>query len=247
MCYGDDAQAPAPPERAPLGSHGEVVLTSADGTRFGAYHADPETASDQAIVILPDARGLHTFYHDLAKRWAEAGRHAIAIDYFGRTAGIGPRGEDFPYREHMRGMDLGKIAEDASAAVAWLRERTGARSVFVVGFCIGGAMSWRQAAAGDDLAGVIGFYGIPSPALDAAPAIASPVLVMAAGKDFTPVEDTRNFADTVRREAGVDVTFELFPDAPHSFFDQAFGQYRADVDRAWRVQLDFLDRHSVPA
>src|SRR5439155_303063 len=106
-----------------FGAHGDVVLQSADGTRFGAFHADPQAPSNRAIVILPDVRGLHSFYKELALRWAEAGLHAVAIDYFGRTAGIGARDEDFPFREHMEKLDVATVAQDAAAAVAWVRER----------------------------------------------------------------------------------------------------------------------------
>jgi carboxymethylenebutenolidase len=91
MCYGDDARPPAPPVSRPVGEHGDLVLTSADGTQFGAYYAHPADGSARAIVILPDVRGLHPFYKELALRFAEAGLHAVAIDYFGRTAGTGSR------------------------------------------------------------------------------------------------------------------------------------------------------------
>src|SRR5882762_5323887 len=101
MCYGDDARPPAPPTRGQVSEHGDLVLTSADGTQFGAYHAHPEGGSARSVVILPDVRGLHTFYRELAVRFAEAGMHAVAIDYFGRTAGIGARDEDFSFREHV--------------------------------------------------------------------------------------------------------------------------------------------------
>ena len=46
-------------------------------------------------MILPDVRGLYRFYVELAERFAAAGHPAIAIDYFGRTAGDEERGEDF--------------------------------------------------------------------------------------------------------------------------------------------------------
>src|SRR5690349_10155456 len=121
MCYGDEARPPAPPVQTEVGDHGDLVLTSADGTQFGAYHASPAAGSERAIVILPDVRGLHQFYKDLALRFAEAGVHAIAIDYFGRTAGIGSRDEEFSYREHVDAAGFETVSEDVGAAVAWLR------------------------------------------------------------------------------------------------------------------------------
>jgi len=244
MCYGDDARPPGPPVLGPVGDHGEVVLESADGTRVGAYHAHPVEPSNRAIVIFPDVRGLHGFYKELALRWAEAGLHAVAFDYFGRTAGIGARDEDFPFRDHMAKIDFGAVARDASAAVAWVRQRTGATAVFTVGFCFGGAMSWRQAAAGDGLAGAIGFYGIPLRVVDVADAVAAPLLILAAGQDFTPVAETEALAERIRGH-GVEVTLQVYPDAPHSFFDRTFAEHRADCVDAWHRMLAFVDRYAV--
>jgi carboxymethylenebutenolidase len=244
MCYGDEARPPAPPVQGLVGEHGDLVLESADGTRFGAYHAHPQDPSNRAIVIFPDVRGLHAFYRDLALRWAEAGLHAVVFDYFGRTAGIGERGEDFPYREHREKIDFATLAQDASAAVAWLREHTQSTAIFTVGFCFGGAMSWRQAASGDDLAGCIGLYGIPSRVTDVAEDISTPLLILAAGQDFTPVPEVEAFADRVRAQ-GVEVAMTVYPDAPHSFFDRTFAQYRDECADAWHQMLAFVDRNAV--
>ena len=68
-------------------------------------HADAAAANSlrelwekSSIVVMPDVRGLHSFYKELAERFAEAGIDAVAIDYFGRTAGDGPRDEGFEYQ-----------------------------------------------------------------------------------------------------------------------------------------------------
>ncbi len=171
--------------------------------------------------------------------FAAAGLSALAFDYFGRTAGRGSRGEDFAYREHVDKLAFSSVASDAATAAAWLRA-SGATSLFTVGFCFGGAMSWRQAAAGDDLRGSIGFYGIPSRVLDVADEITSPLQILAAGQDFTPVAEVSQFADRVRGH-GVDVRMTVYPDAGHSFFDRAFGQHQADVEDAWRQMLSFIE------
>ena len=111
MCFSYDSQPPNLPHhhgdggRLPPGisvtggvaSAQDVVLTSADGTQFAAYIARPQASSGAGIVILPDVRGLFAFYKDLAERFASAGVEAIALDYFGRTAGLTPRGDDFDY------------------------------------------------------------------------------------------------------------------------------------------------------
>jgi carboxymethylenebutenolidase len=243
MCYGDDARPPAPPVQGPVGEHGDIELTSADGTRFGAYEAHPAGGSMRAVVILPDVRGLHTFYKELALRFAEAGMHAVAIDYFGRTAGIGARDEEFPFREHVEKTEAPKIAEDTAAAVARLREHAEVRSVFTVGFCYGGSNSWAQSAAGHGLAGCMGFYGQPARVADLVPQMRAPLLMLAAGADFTPVETVQSFADEARA-AGIEVDVEIFPGAPHSFFDRSFAEHREACARAWTAMLAFVDRRT---
>jgi len=244
MCYGDDALPPAPPVVGPVAEHGDLVLRSADGTAFATYRAHPAAASNRAVVILPDVRGLHGFYKELALRWAEAGLHAMAVDYFGRTAGVGPRDDGFPYQEHREKVEFGNVAQDVSAAIGWLREHTGTTAVFTVGFCFGGAMSWRQAAAGDGLAGAIGFYGVPSRVADRVDAISAPLLILAAGKDFTPVSDVEAFAGRVR-EHGVEVGLQVYPDAPHSFFDKHSAEHREACADAWHRMLAFVDHYAV--
>jgi carboxymethylenebutenolidase len=243
MCYSDDASPPPPPVQQPIGEHGRLELTSADGTRFGAYHAHPGSPSTIGMVILPDVRGLHPFYEQLAQRCAEAGMHAVAIDYFGRTAGIGGRGEDFPFREHVEKMEPPRTAEDVGAAVAWLRGTADVGPIFTVGFCMGGALSWAQSAAGHRLNGCIGFYGVPSRVADRIPDMVAPLLVLAAGQDFTPVAEVERFVDQVRA-AGLAAELHVYPDAPHSFFDRAFAEHRAACADSWARILDFVNRNS---
>jgi len=243
MCYGDDARPPAPPISNPVGAHGDLVLTSGDGTRFAAYEAHPEAPSNRGMVIMPDVRGLHHFYKELAERFAEAGVHAVAIDYFGRTAGLTARDEDFSYREHVEKMDYRTVMLDASAGYDKIRETPGVDAVFTVGFCMGGALSWRQSASPSGYAGNVGFYGIPSRVADVLPDMRSPLLILAAGQDFTPVAETRKFADQVRG-VGPDVDMAVYPNAPHSFFDRTFGEHAEDCADAWRQMLAFMDKHA---
>src|SRR5215475_5861695 len=242
MCYGDDARPPAPPIANPIGHHGDLVLTSADGTRFAAYEAHPQAPSSRGIVVMPDVRGLHHFYKELAQRFAEAGVHAVAIDYFGRSAGLTGRDEDFEYRPHVDQLDYHDVTADASAACDVLRETTGATAVFTVGFCMGGAMSWRQSASPSGYAGNIGFYGIPSRVQDVVPEMHSPLLCLVAGQDFTPVADVEAFADSVRA-VGPTVDMQVYPDAPHSFFDRTFGEHQADCADADRKSTRLNSSH----
>jgi carboxymethylenebutenolidase len=115
--------------------------------------------------------------------------------------------------------------------------------VFTVGFCMGGSISWGQAAAPHGLAGCIGFYGVPSRVAERIPDMRAPLLVLAAGQDFTPVEEVEKFVAEVEA-AGGRAELHVYPDAPHSFFDRAFDQHAAACDDAWRRILDFVDTHA---
>jgi len=93
------------------------------------------------------------------------------------------------------------------------------------------------------LAGCIGFYGGPSKVADLIPLMRSPLLMLAAGADFTPVEEVQAFAEQARAE-GVTVDVSVFEGAPHSFFDRTFAEHADACARAWREMLSFMDAHS---
>src|SRR5271167_1855591 len=137
MCFDLDSEPPIPVISGAAVSHDDLTLESADGTRFAAFAATPEEPVAVGIVILPDVRGLYRFYEELALRFAERGYAAIAIDYFGRSAGVSKRDEEFPYMEHVALTTPEGVQADVGAACAFLRAH-GARSLFSVGCCFGG-------------------------------------------------------------------------------------------------------------
>ena len=119
MCHEPDARTPLPPisGASDLARSADIVLRSSDGTEFAAFEAMTSHDAAPGIVILPDVRGLHPFYRDLAMRSAEAGMHAIAIDYFGRTAGPAKRRDDFEYMPHVEQTAEETVQADVRAAV----------------------------------------------------------------------------------------------------------------------------------
>ena len=245
MCYADDALPPLPPIRGGAAGGRDLILTASDGTRFMAYAARAAQPTGPGIVILPDVRGLHRFYDELADRFAQAGIDAIAIDYFGRTAGAGARDESFEFRSHVEKTTPEGIRADVAAAIAHLRSTDGGavRAVFTVGFCFGGANSWRQSAAQPQLDGAIGFYGRPERVRDVIPQMRAPLLLLVAGADFTPVEDFQKFASELTA-ADVPNRMVVYEGAPHSFFDRTFREHAGAADDAWRQVLTFVREHT---
>src|SRR5438477_4343631 len=97
MCVDDDSRPPITPiAGGSAGSH-DLHVVSADGTRVMAYAARASAPTGVGMVVIPDVRGLHQYYKDLADRFAEVGVDAVAIDFFARTAPSADRGESFDF------------------------------------------------------------------------------------------------------------------------------------------------------
>src|SRR5436305_5778669 len=242
MCYSTDARPPLPPITGGSTDDTELVLTATDGNRLLAYTARAAKPTGAGIVVMPDVRGLHPLCEDRARRVAQSGVDAGAIDYFGRTSGISQRAADFDFMTHVRQTTPDGIAADVAAGVAYLHSPAGGGvgSVFTVGFCFGGSQSWRQSAAQPGLAGAIGFYGRPVNARDAIPKMKAPLLLLIAGSDAATAQDEFDRFDQELSNAGVPHKKVVYEGAPHSFFDRSFEQHRAASEDAWRQMLDFI-------
>ena len=254
MCHPPGSRPPEIPRDLlpPMsgGAGGEdAILTSADGTKLRAYLARATRSADGAgVVIAPDVRGLHPFYEELAERFAAAGVQAIAFDYFGRTAGTERRRDDVDVMPHVRQTTPKGVFADIAASLAHLEKQTGARRRFVLGFCFGGRVAFLSSAEQPGIAGVVGFYGRlskregetwPVPA-EEANRMRAPVLGLVGGADpGIPQSDVDAF-DKALREGGVKHHLEVYPGAPHSFFDRTFADHKAACDDAWRRVLAFF-------
>jgi carboxymethylenebutenolidase len=258
VCHAHDSEPPdLPPDLAPIAGAAaaeELVLESADGARFSAALAESADPQGPGVVVLPDVRGLHPFYVRLAERFADAGHHAVAIDYFGRTAGVGARDEDFEFMPHVEQTRPETIQLDARTALVALQERTGAIGAVSVGFCFGGSQSFLAATAPAlGLDAVVGFYGAlasprfgPAAPLHHVDEMRCPVLGLFGGADQAiPVEQVRDFEARLQA-AGVAQEIVIYPDAPHSFFDRRFEEHAAACEDAWRRTLRFIRAAGTP-
>jgi len=250
MCFDTDARPPLPPIRGGALDARDLTLTSRDGTRFAAHAARAEQPSGAGLVIIPDVRGLTPYYEELTLRFAEAGVHAVAIDFYSRTAGPEKRAEGFEYEPHVLQLDPEAVNDDVAAAVSFLRSPDGGEPdrVYTVGFCIGGRMSLLQAATGLGLRGAIGLYpwptgphrsGLPAPS-DEAPGFGCPVLVLYGAEDAGIPAEARQEFDRALDAAGVEHRSIVYEGAPHSFFDRKSAQFAEASDDAWRQMLDFM-------
>jgi carboxymethylenebutenolidase len=251
VCFELDSSPPVPAISGAAVSHRELELEAADGNRLAAFAAEPDEPIGACVAILPDVRGLYRFYEELALRLAERGHRAVAIDYFGRTAGVGKRDDDFDYRDHVAKTTPEGIQADVHAAVEWLRGE-GCGAVFTLGFCFGGHHSWLAAAGGHGLAGAIGFYGVPGRRDDDNPGptdrageMAAPILALQAGGDaHNTAEGNAEFGQALAA-AGVEHELVTYDGAPHSFFDRKQEEFQEASEDAWNRVLAFIAGRAV--
>jgi len=254
MCFDLDSRPPIPEIAGGALDTTEFTLEAADGNRFRAFRARATTTLGAGIVILPDVRGLHPFYEELALRFAENGVDALAIDYFGRTAGTGPRGDDFEHMAHVNQVTWPGLSADVRAAAEHLRMYDEGRvdALFTTGFCFGGRIAYLTATLGLDLAGSIGFYGIPvgsgrggTPApADVTGQMSNPILGLWAGADAaTSAEAVAQF-DAALTESGIEHRFLTYEGAPHSFFDKKADEHAEASKMAWEETLTFVRGHT---
>jgi carboxymethylenebutenolidase len=256
VCHDADSLPPIASIAGAAVSHQRLLLTAADGNRLAAFAALPDVgeSSGNGVVILPDVRGLYRFYEELALRFAERGIAAVAIDYFGRTAGAAPRDEAFEFVPHVVETTQEGVQADVGAALMYLRSPEGGerRSLFVVGFCFGGRHAWL-ATGSHDLAGAIGFYGNPGlgrdgvtpGAIQRASQLRGPILALMGGADRSIGPDVVAEFDRALTAEGIEHEIVTYEGAPHSFFDRKQEEFAEAAQDAWRRVLEFVGRHGA--
>ena len=255
MCVDDDSRPPITPIAGGSAGSRDFHVVAADGTRVMAYAARASAPTGAGMVVIPDVRGLHQYYKDLADRFAEVGVDAVAIDFFARTAPSADRGESFDFMAQVPQTRPELLQADIAAAAAYLRSAPGGhvRSLFSVGFCFGGALAYLQAASGLGYAGVIGFYGWPlglrrwpdrPKPFDAVARYTCPVLSIFGGADEGIPQSAVDEFEAACRKAGVTHDATVYPGAPHSFFDRKQTEFAKDSADAWRRVQAFVRRHT---
>ncbi|WP_229680036.1 dienelactone hydrolase family protein [Saccharopolyspora thermophila] len=250
VCY--DATALPPIEDTPLtrATTAQLVLTSADGTGFAVHSAVPGRSRGVGVVVLPDNRGLSDFYAQLVQRLAEQGFAAVALDYYGRTAGIShaqrPHFADMAVLlPHLMKLTRETLHADITAGIEHLRSG-GCTSVVSLGFCFGGRLAFQTAMPKFGLAAAIGFYGVTDPIGDApgptqlAAELQAPILGLFGGADeHIPASMVAAFEAALTAH-GVPHEIVTYPGAPHGFFDTHQHEHAEAAADAWRRVLAVL-------
>jgi carboxymethylenebutenolidase len=224
---------------------GERIEFPSNGSHAHGYLAVPDGGADGTVgvLVIQEWWGLVDQITRTCDRFAEAGLTALAPDLYHGTAV--PLSEPDEAAKHMMALKMGEAAEQLSGAVDELRRRTGATSVGVVGFCMGGGLALVLACQRPDaVTAVVPAYGvIPWP--DAQPdysALQAVVEGHVAELDgsFSPAA-----ADALVAELsalGKTASFHLYPGVDHAFFNEDRPEvYDADAAALlWERTVAFL-------
>ncbi|MGB3683068.1 MAG: dienelactone hydrolase family protein [Rubrobacteraceae bacterium] len=226
-----------------MSSTTQTVSFEGEQRRLKAYLARPEAEATESpgVVIIHEAFGLNDNVKDVARRFADAGYVALAVDLFsGRNRAVCMarfmRGMLFDSLDHGALRDL-RAALDGLARQPYVdEERLGA-----IGFCLGGGLAIAWACTDDRLGAIAPFYGMNPRPLEAV-ARSCPVVGSYPGKDFTAKAGRKLDAELRRHDVPHDI--KIYPGARHSFFnDRGRAHDPAASEDSWRRTLAFFEKH----
>lgn len=230
-----------PPRLTVPTTHGEwVYLKKATGDSVRAYVAYPER-KDKApgVIVIHEIFGLTDWEPSVADRLAAAGYVAILPDMLSSKFGITPPDPDSG-RKLTAQLEPERITADLDAAYAYLNGLPAVRKdhIGTIGFCWGGARSFRYATTNPKLKAAVVCYG-SAPDSAAIPAIKARVLGVY-GEDDARINTTLPDVARQMKAAGASFSYDIYPGTGHGFFKPGRkGSDGPEVERAWVKVLGF--------
>jgi dienelactone hydrolase len=223
---------------------------SYDGIRLVGELAvdDSHSGKRPAILVSHEGGGLGDHAKHRARRLAELGYVAFALDYYGDGVMLPPDQMMVRFSELAGDQARTRAIGNAGLDVLLASEYADASKVAAIGYCFGGTVSLELARGGADLAAVVGFHsGLSSARPEDAANIKAKILVCIGAEDpIIPAEQRLDFEQEMRA-ANVDWRMNIYGGAAHSFTNpEADGStpgikydQRAD-ERSWRAMLDLF-------
>jgi carboxymethylenebutenolidase len=226
-----------------LGKH--VSLTSADKFQLGAYRAQPLGASKGGVVVIQEIFGVNHHIRAVCDRLAGEGYAALAPALFDRQvkdfeSGYSPD-EIAEARKFVANPDWSAMLRDSQAAIDNLKD--GAR-LGIMGFCMGGTVSFLAACRLAGLNAAVCYYGGQIARFaDEKPKV--PTLMHFGEKDASiPVSDV----EKIKEKRGQDCEIYVYPEAQHGFHCDERGSYHErSAKLAWQRTLSFLQKNLAGA
>ncbi|MEY4642037.1 MAG: hypothetical protein RLZZ227_2031 [Pseudomonadota bacterium] len=237
----------------------EVEITTPDGV-CDAYFVHPSTGASAAVLMWPDIFGLRTAFRAMGKRLAESGYAVLVVNPFYRVqhAPTSADGESFAdpgVRDKLMGLMGALTAEtnntDARAFVGWLDQQASvdtSRKVGTMGYCMGGPIVMRTAAALPDRVGAGGSFhggGLTTANPDSPhlliPQLKSSMLIAIAKNDDAQDLQSKTTLREAFDAAGVDAEIEVY-EGDHGWCVPDSAQYHeAAAEKAWSRMLAIFE------
>src|SRR5271169_6379845 len=182
----------------------DVNITTPDGTA-DCYFVHPASGTAPGVLVWPDIFGLRPALRNMGKRLAESGYSVLVVNPFYRVkkAPTAEAGGATPIQELMplaRALNETTQMTDAKAFIGWLDAQESVakdRKIGTQGYCMGGPIAFRTAAAAPDRVGAVAtFHGAAlvtdkpnSPHLQAATSHAQFLIAIAASDDMKSPKD----------------------------------------------------------
>jgi len=226
----------------------DVTIKTADGS-CDAYFVHPSNGTAPGVLIWPDIFGLRPAMKQMAKRLAESGYAVLVVNPFYRVqkAPTAEQGAATPIQTVMplaRGLNEQTHMTDAKAFVAWLDQQASVaknRKVGTQGYCMGGPIAFRTAAAVPDRVGAVAsFHGgglvtdqPNSPHLQASKSKAQFLICIADNDDQRSPKDKDVMKDTFAA-AKLPAEIEVYAGAAHGWCPPDSGVYNEpQAEKAW--------------
>jgi carboxymethylenebutenolidase len=226
----------------------EVTIKTPDGT-CDAYFVHPATGTAPGVLVWPDIFGLRPAFRQMGKRLAESGYSVLVINPFYRKmkAPTAAKGSATPIPELMplaQSLNEQTTFADAKAFIGWMDQQQSVaknRKVGTQGYCMGGPLAFRTAAAVPDRVGAVGsFHGgglvtdMPnSPHLQAAKSKAQFLIAIADNDDMRAPNDKVAMKETFEK-AKLPAEIEVYKGCAHGWCPPDSGVYNeAGAEKAW--------------
>jgi carboxymethylenebutenolidase len=222
-----------------LGKH--VSLTSTDKFQLGAYRAQPSGTAKGGVVVIQEIFGVNHHIRAVCDRLAGEGYAALAPALFDRQvkdfeSGYSPD-EIAEARKFVASPDWSAMLRDSQAAID---EVKGGGRVGIMGFCMGGTVSFLAACRLAGLSAAVCYYGGQIARFaDEKPKV--PTLMHFGEKDASiPMSDV----EKIKEKRGQDCEIYVYPDAQHGFHCDERGSYHErSANLAWQRTLSFLQKN----
>ena len=233
---------------------GDVTLDTPDGP-MRAYEARPDDRAPTAVIVIQEAFGVNEHIEDVTRRAADEGVHAIAPALFHRAGGGTAPYDDFSKVLPMfEGLTDDGILMDVDAAIEHLHSLGYEdRSIGIVGFCMGGRVTFLVAVE-RALGAAVGFYGggivtgrfpqFPT-LIDRSAGLKTPWLGLFGDADSgIPVEDVEQLRARLDDVAPVAHEIVRYPGAEHGFNCDRRPSYHPEAAAdAWKRTFAWFREH----